>query len=139
MFGNILIQHKEGKGKGIWRLYGLNSGWSIGTFYNKGQLDRYARMFGFSYRCVEKDSRCSYYVCDKAIVDDLSGGFTSLGQLPAGVKPFKALSNGSIVDCYYLVSDCGITIFRPNPNYPEVYSPMCIDEAIRFHRRNGIY
>jgi hypothetical protein len=63
--------------------------------------------------------------------------FKSLLELPEGTIKYKDLSNGSLVDCYYRNID-GITeVYRPNPNYKEIYKPMSIEEHINYMRENG--
>lgn len=63
--------------------------------------------------------------------------FWHLSDIPLDAVRFTGLSNGSLVDCYYLHTDNGSIIYRPNPNAKEVYNPMPIDEHIEFQRRLG--
>lgn len=63
--------------------------------------------------------------------------FWNLSELPQGVTRFTGLSNGSLVDCYYLHTENGSMIFRPNSNALEVYKPLPLAEHIAFMRLNG--
>ncbi|MCL6442564.1 MAG: hypothetical protein K6T83_03735 [Alicyclobacillus sp.] len=63
--------------------------------------------------------------------------FWNLSEIPLDAKPFKGLSNGYLVDCYYLHTHCGSIIYRPNPNAKQVYNPLPIDEHIEYMRVYG--
>ena len=67
------------------------------------------------------------------------GGFWSLDELPEGVRPIKALSNGSIVTCYFLNDGETVTIYRPNPNAKAVYHPMTIQQHVAHVQVYGSY
>lgn len=68
------------------------------------------------------------------IVDSL---FWDMEQIPENAIKFKGLSNGSLVDCYYIHTENGSEIYRPNPNAKEVYKPLPIDKHIEFQKVNG--
>ncbi len=104
------------------------------------QLERFAQMLGFSYTLEDvsyskKHGEYKRYRLSHTI-NDRTGHFWKLSDIPAGAKPFKALSNGSIVDCYFLNDGETIHIYRPNPNAKEVYKPLTLEEHINFVRNN---
>lgn len=63
--------------------------------------------------------------------------FWSLHEIPAGAQTFKAHSNGKLVDCFYLQTDTGATIYRPNPNAKNVYKPLPLEQHLAHQRRYG--
>ena len=73
---------------------------------------------------------------DKIIRDGFY--FWKIEDLPEGIKPIKALSNGSIVTCYYK-TDKEAVIYRPNPNAKEVYDPLETAEHIAHKKIYGTY
>lgn len=54
-------------------------------------------------------------------------------------RSIKALSNGSIVDCYVTNDGECVRIYRCNPNSKKFYNPLSIDEHIKFVNAHGIY
>lgn len=139
------VENPREAGDAQWRICknGYTS-WRFASFVNKEQLDCLAETLGFTYELVEETStsfgKYQRYTMDKNIVEPLGyGGFWKLADLPDGVKPIKALSNGSIVTCYYLTMDDRIELYRPNPNAKEVYKPLDINEHIAHQRIYGTY
>lgn len=65
--------------------------------------------------------------------------FWKLADIPKKSKKIKALSNGSIVDCYIEETDNEIKLHRPNPNAKEIFKPLDLKNHIRFQARFGIY
>jgi hypothetical protein len=63
--------------------------------------------------------------------------FWKMEEIPTNAITFKGLSNGSLVDCFYIHNENGSTIYRPNPNAKEVYKPMVLDDHISYQRVNG--
>lgn len=114
-------------------------------FNNKDQPDIFAKTLGFTYELVEEyvdnqGGKFQRYTMDKNIVEPFGyGGFWKLEDLPDGVKPIKALSNGSIVTCYYRTMDDRIEFYRPNPNAKEVYKPLDIELHIAHQKIYGSY
>ena len=53
------------------------------------------------------------YKAHGIITDSL---FWDMEELPKNAIQFKGLSNGSLVDCYYIHTENGSKIYRPNPN-----------------------
>ena len=64
-------------------------------------------------------------------------GFNTLADLPEGAKPFTGLSNGNLVTCYLINDGEKLSIYRPNPNCPDVYKPLSIVEHIEHCSSNG--
>ena len=114
-------------------------------FNNKEQLDMFAKTLGFSYELQEEQDtiwggKYQRYTMDKNIVEPFGyGGFWKLEDLPDGVKPIKALSNGSIVTCYYLDAGDRIEFYRPNSNAKEVYKPLDVELHIVHQKIYGLY
>lgn len=105
------------------------------------QLESFSKLFGFTYKLEEvseseQNGKYERYSMSHAIDDRCGGGFWKLSDIPENVKPFKGLSNGSIVDCYFLNDGKTIHIYRPNPNAKEVYKPLSIKEHISFIKNN---
>ena len=65
--------------------------------------------------------------------------FTKMSELPKGTKPIKALSNGSIVTCYYYNDGETLHWFRPNPNYKNIFQPLTTEDHIAHRRIYGLY
>lgn len=97
------------------------------------QLDFFAQTLGFSYKAVdwyESDllGIVRNYELDRKVED--GGYFWRLDELPAGAKPIKALSNGSIVTCYFTNNGKRVKLYRPNPNATAVFHPLTIEHSI---------
>ena len=65
--------------------------------------------------------------------------FWNTEELPDGAKAIQALSNGSIVTCYYLNDGTTLKWYRPNPNNRDVYKPLPLDQHISHVRLYGLY
>lgn len=78
--------------------------------------------------------KVQFYKSNSVIKDIL---FWILEEVPSNAIQFTGLSNGSLVDCYYLHTENGSEIYRQNLNAKEVYNPMPINEHIAFQRVNG--
>lgn len=63
--------------------------------------------------------------------------FQNLSEIPPGAVRYKGVSNGSVVDCYYLKTEFGSIEFHPNPNFKDIYKPLPIEEHIKFHKMYG--
>lgn len=72
-------------------------------------------------------------------IKDAPRYFWAMDELPSGVKPIRALSNGSIVTCYYLTEADTVTIYRPNPNAHAVYHPLTLPQHIAHREIYGLY
>lgn len=112
-------------------------------FENVEQLDFFASTVGFTYTAIDwrETERCGiwrdYETSHKITTAPRS--FWSLEELPTGAKPIKALSNGSLVTCYYTNDGETITFYRPNPNAKNVYRPMTIEQHIAHRNIYGMY
>jgi hypothetical protein len=118
--------------------------WFGAEFDTIEQLDFFAQTLGFTYTLEREDTEntlygtyreysLSHYIVFNA------PHFWKLEDLPQGAKPIKALSNGSIVTCYFTNDGNTITIYRPNPNAKEIYKPLPIDQHIAHKRIYGSY
>lgn len=54
-------------------------------------------------------------------------------------KPIKALSNGSIVDCYFINNGKRVRFYRCNPNAKDFYKPLSTEEHIMYQKEFGCY
>ena len=54
-------------------------------------------------------------------------------------KPIKALSNGSIVDCYFINDGERVRFYRCNPNAKDFYKPLTTEEHIKYQKEFGTY
>lgn len=125
------------------------NGYYFAEFDTVEQLDFFAQTLGFTYE--QYDERVSnpgdryyygvmrFYQLSHSINFPSYGGFWKLSELPNGVKPIKALSNGSIVTCYHFNDGRTIHFFRPNPNAKDIYAPLSIEEHIQHQKTYGIY
>ena len=116
---------------------------NIASFENIKQFEFFRQTLGFKiklkqilYENTEKEVKI--YWTNYNIV---SSSFWSLEELPKKAKPIKALSNGSIVTCYYNKNykSKTITIYRPNPNAKNIYDPLELQEHISHTKIYGLY
>lgn len=63
--------------------------------------------------------------------------FWCMDEVPENANMFKGLSNGSLVDCYYIHTKNGSEIYRPNPNAKNVYEPLSLEDHIEYQKING--
>jgi len=118
--------------------------WYCAEFQTVEQLDFFAKTLGFTYELTEEEK----WMNTKKVyqkyrmshdIKTADKRFWTFEDLPDGVKPIKALSNGHIVTCYYInTGDC-IVIYRPNPNAKEVYKPLSLTEHINHQKIYGSY
>lgn len=121
-----------------------NGGNYFAEFRTVDQLDFFARSLGFSYtfreeKHFEETGTIRFYDMDRVISNSFDGGFWKVSELPEGAKPIKALSNGSIVTCYYTNDGRTITMYRPNPNSREGYKPLPIYDHVTHTSIYGSY
>ena len=119
---------------------------NIASFDNMEQFEIYRKTLGFKINLVgtineNTENEVKIYRTNYKIIDYHCGGFWKLEEVPERAKPFKALSNGSIVTCYYYKNckDNTIVIYRPNPNAEKVYKPLSVDEHIAHQKIYGCY
>lgn len=120
------------------------SGYYFAEFDTEDQLAFFAETLGFSYQLTSEERSARFgtyrkYMMSHKINDPCYGGFWKREDVPAEAKPFKALSNGSIVTCYFTNDGETINIFRPNPNAKEVYKPLETPAHIAHRKIYGLY
>jgi|SRR5690625_2469624 len=71
---------------------------------------------------------------DLAIHDQL---FWFLNEIPTGATPYIDLCNGSLVTCYWVNKGGVHHVYRPNPNAKEVYTPLPLEEHIKYMSQFG--
>jgi hypothetical protein len=113
-------------------------------FDTEKQLNFFAKTIGFSYSLIEEKQSNMFgtykkYFISHDINDPYSGGFWKKSDLPSNTKPIKALSNGSIVTCFFTNDGESINFYRPNPNAKEVYNPLSLDQHIAHVKTYGLY
>lgn len=106
------------------------------------QLDFFARTVGFTYTAkswkdteycgIWREYRLSHRI-------ERNASFWSLDEIPDEAKPIKALSNGSVVTCYFTNDGKTIRFYRPNPNAKRVYHPLSVVDHIAHRRIYGSY
>ena len=115
----------------------------LGCFNDQTQFNQFLELFELELEEHSMYKRgellTKVYIPSKIILDDYSGGFTSieeLNELAKGLrlKKVKGLSNGSIVDCYIGIAKNSVRIFRPNINAKEVAVTMTHEDQIRFKK-----
>lgn len=116
--------------------------WHLGDFDNMEQLQFLADTLGFEFELVEEKPWTTGGTYRKYSMNhkiDSNGGFWKREDVPAEAKPIKALSNGSIVTCYFTNDGETIRIYRPNPNAKEVYKPLSTELHIAHVKTYGCY
>ena len=118
--------------------------WIVAEFESVEQLDFFAQTLGFTYtaeswREAEHCGIWREHTLSHRIEKGGFGGFWSLEEVPEGAKPIKALSNGSIVTCYFTNDGETIRFYRPNPNAHAVYHPLSVEDHIAHRRIYGLY
>lgn len=113
-------------------------------FDDEDQLKIFAEKLGFTYSLTNEDPKHPdfglYRTYELSVeIVDTKYHFWSLDELPAGAKPIWALSNGSVVECYFCNIEGKIMWYRPNPNAKEVYKPMSHNQQMGYHMCNGIF
>lgn len=147
----------------------------LADFDSIEQLDLFAETLGFTYDLVEEkpflNDNANIYRRYKMshIIKNPECGFWKMEDVPKDAKAIIALSNGSLVTCYFVNDGKNITIYRPNPNataenknryktqeeyeeavsnrvyYPNslefeaVYNPLTLDEHIAHCKIYGKY
>ena len=70
---------------------------------------------------------------------DIRQAFSISQENLAKATKFKFLSNGSLVDGYFLNDGQRIKIYRCNPNARDFYKPLSTEERINFQRKYGCF
>lgn len=120
-----------------------NTMFNIASFENLEQFKIFMQTLDFKIKLLEvvngdTQKEIQIYTSNYKIIDS---SFWNLEELPKRAKPLKALSNGSIVTCYYCKNykENTITIYRPNPNAKTVYKPLELQEHIAHKKIYGTY
>nr|DAE88671.1 MAG TPA: hypothetical protein [Caudoviricetes sp.]DAN17138.1 MAG TPA: hypothetical protein [Caudoviricetes sp.] len=111
--------------------------WYLAEFDSLEQLHFFENVVGFKTHFIEMENGIARFSLSHEFKEEKY--FWKLSELPAGVKPIKALCNGSIVTCYFLNDGKIIHWYRPNPNARNVYKPMTIQQHIKHREVFGSY
>lgn len=113
------------------------------TFKTFKQLKAFIARFGGVLKITDKHIQNNgklLYTLDSGLVFvNAKRSFWKKQEVPKNARAIKALSNGSVVKCYYTINNNVVTFYRPNPNAKNVYKPLSIKEHIAFQNENGIY
>ena len=109
----------------------------LAEFDNMDQLYRFCKKFNITLLPKDENDSVIIFETSKKIIDS-NRKFWKLSDLPKNAKPIFALSNGSVVKCYYTNTKTTVRIYRPNPNSKAVYKPLSIEKHIAHHKKNGI-
>lgn len=109
--------------------------WHFSRPKDKEQLDSLCKTLGVKYELVKETENWKEF---KTNTMYQSMSFRKIEDIPKGAKKIKGLSNGSIVDCYYINESSVLTVFRPNPNDEDIYKPMDIEEHLDYQRNNAV-
>ena len=123
------------------RAYIGDAYWHTGSFRTLKAFRRFVRRFGLHLTPLGSYAGASGVEVERHAVRETfsSHFFWRCSDLPEGARRFRALSNGSIVWCFWKRTGDHIDIYRPNPNAKAVYRPLSLQRHIAFSRRNGIY
>lgn len=110
-------------------------GWRHLSFKTFDAFKNYADYLGVTYEYWDNCDSVKRYRLSHDIKEMKS--FWHLHELPEGVKPIKAMSNGSMVTCYFRTMEHDVEFYRPNPNAKEVYDAMPWEEAKKVREENG--
>lgn len=124
--------------------------WYFAEFETGRQLDFFMETVGLQMgnlierhyvTTTEKGEKINLYQKSNLNVDFIDSRlFWDRSELPEKVKPIKALSNGSIVTCYFLVEGKTLFFYRPNPNASRnTFDPLPLDQHINHVRTYGLY
>ena len=126
-------RHRIAIHKGLWHFASMDA---------MSQLTALSKTLGFTFDLIEDKqiaggARLQVYSMSHILIE--GGYFWNVEELPEGAKPIKALSNGSLTDCYFTNDGKIITMFRPNPNAKNVYKPLSMQDHIGHENKYGIY
>ena len=116
-----------------------DGGWHFSRMDTREQLQDFCRLLGIEItEKINDDGLLSYYRTNTTLLDMSNLTFWDLSDVPTNATKIKGLSNGAIVDCYFLRNGNDLTIYRPNPNAKNVYKKMEFEKEMEF-RRNSVY
>ena len=120
--------------------YVIYSGRDMFHFFSSNSAKAYKRIIkklGFQF--CKRESEQSGKVAFRWLEGEITNiSFTNKDQLPKGARKIKALSNGSIVTCYYKRDLNNLLFFRPNPNYKDIYKPLSLKKHIKHVKKYGV-
>lgn len=124
--------------------------WHFAEFETGEQLDFFMNTTGVymgivtdrHYTSTEPDGTpCNLYqrsTLTISYIEELF--FWTKDEIPKNAKPIKALSNGSIVTCYFIKRKDTLYFYRPNPNASrDIYNPLPLEQHINHVRIYGLY
>lgn len=116
----------------------FNTGKQLDEFLKKLKIMIGQRIkYNESSDAIYQESALQYY--DGTVITDIKSYlFWNIEELPKKAKPIRALSNGSLVTCYYLRVKNTLHWFRPNPN-SSVFDALTNDEHIAHVKLYGLY
>ena len=113
--------------------------WHFSRMDTREQLYDFCKLLGIEItEKINDDGLFSYYRTNTTLTDMNNLTFWDLSDVPTNATKIKGLSNGAIVDCYFLRDGDNLTIYRPNPNAKNVYKEMEFKKEMEF-RRNNVY
>jgi len=104
------------------------------AFRTEKGLNEWLKSFELSVELIDEgishhgENTGGWYKVYRVIGEVRDESFTDINQIPTEAIKITDLSNGSMVDCYISKVDGIVTIFRPNPNYKDIYKPLPIAE-----------
>lgn len=133
----FFIYDQEVDGKKAYLELARNLSFHFASFGTLEKASRFLKRFGITLTLERTFSNGMIFTCNKVFED--AGYFWKKSELPKNVKPIKALSNGSIVDCFYKETKDKVIFYRPNPNAKNVYHPLPLKEHIEYQKQNGTF
>lgn len=123
---------------------GNRFGYHVASFNSMEKFHRFVRMRGLPETYTVEESRRNW---DKQFsfcrlphtIYGNGKSFNRLEDLPENAHPILALSNGSIVTCYFTNDGSTVRIYRPNPNCKDIYHPLPLMEHIAYQRLYGCF
>jgi hypothetical protein len=101
------------------------------AFKTKQGFENYLKRTGLTMEKIRESVDIRFGKCEdyRLLGQYYDGNFTSIADVPIDSTHYMGLSNGSYVDYFYHKDNDGIfSIYRPNPNYPDIYKPVSMDE-----------
>lgn len=137
--GLTIIVREKTKHNGDYKYLITSGAYSYTAYHTQKGFDFFLKSRNLKLQLVEERQteelgKVQVFKTDNVIVEK---SFWRMEEVPKNAIRFTGLSNGSLVDCYYLHTSNGSEVYRPNPNAKEVYKPMPIDEHIAFQRIYG--
>lgn len=131
-----LYDEKENKKK--YFIKNIFNFWHFASFDNLKQVEKFFKKFNIkkTKKITDTPDFKSWNI-NKSFKNAIS--FWCLKQVPNNATPIKALSNGSIVDCYYTIRNNVVVFYRPNPNAKAVYKPLTIAKHLYYYKNHGTY